>query len=64
MNMKLCHKLIPLIPNDKIIVAESGVNNIDIIKELHSIKTDAFLIGEHFMRVNSIKDELNKFKKI
>lgn len=64
MDMNLCDKLIPMIPKDKIIVAESGVSNCEVIKRLHSIGADAFLIGEHFMRVASIKEELHKFKEI
>ncbi|RXI24883.1 indole-3-glycerol phosphate synthase TrpC [Aliarcobacter trophiarum] len=62
MDMKLCETLIPLIPKDKIIVAESGVSDIEVIKRLHNVGADAFLIGEHFMRVPSIKEELKKFK--
>lgn len=62
MDMKLCETLIPLIPKDKIVVAESGVSDTEVIKHLHSIGADAFLIGEHFMRVPSIKEELKKFK--
>ena len=62
MDMTLCEKLIPMIPNGKIIVAESGVSNTEIIKHLSEIGADAFLIGEHFMRVPSIEEELKKFK--
>jgi indole-3-glycerol phosphate synthase len=62
MDMTLCDQLIPMIPNGKIIVAESGVSNTETIKRLSSIGADAFLIGEHFMRVPSIEDELTKFK--
>ncbi|OCL82698.1 indole-3-glycerol phosphate synthase TrpC [Arcobacter porcinus] len=62
MDMELCEKLIPKIPKDKIVVAESGVSDINIIKKLHKIGADAFLIGEHFMRVPSIKDEMINFK--
>ncbi|BAK72971.1 MAG: indole-3-glycerol phosphate synthase TrpC [Arcobacter sp.] len=62
MDMSLCDKLIPLIPNGKIIVAESGVSDVEVIKRLNSIGADAFLIGEHFMRVPSIEEELKKFK--
>ena len=62
MDMNLCEKLIPLIPEGKIIVAESGVSDIEVIKRLHNLGADAFLIGEHFMRVPSIKEELKKFK--
>ena len=63
MDMTLCEKLIPMIPNGKIIVAESGVSNIETIQRLSAIGADAFLIGEHFMRVPSIEEELKKFKK-
>ncbi len=64
MDMNLCDKLIPMIPNGKIIIAESGVSNIQIIKRLVSIGADAFLIGEHFMKQDSIEDEILKFKNI
>lgn len=62
MDMNLCEELIPLIPEGKIIIAESGVSDIEVIKRLHNLGADAFLIGEHFMRVPSIKEELKKFK--
>ncbi len=62
MNMKLCEELIPLIPENKIKVAESGIDNIETIKYLHSIKVDAFLIGEHFMRQDDIIKEVTKLK--
>jgi indole-3-glycerol phosphate synthase len=62
MDMTLCDKLIPMIPNGKIIVAESGVSDTETIKRLSEIGADAFLIGEHFMRVPSIEEELKKFK--
>ncbi len=50
MDMKLCYDLIPMIPNGKIIVAESGVADRQTIDELSEIGVDAFLIGEHLMR--------------
>ena len=62
MNMKLCESLIPLIPKNKIKVAESGISDIKTIKYLHSIKVDAFLIGEHFMRQDNIITEVRKLK--
>lgn len=62
MDMELCDKLIPLIPNSKIIVAESGVSDIKTLQRLSKIGADAFLIGEHFMRVSSIEEELYNFK--
>ena len=50
MDMNLCEKLIPLIPNGKIIVAESGIVTHEQVQELNKIGVDAFLVGEHFMR--------------
>ena len=62
MDMQLSHKLIPLIPNSKIIVAESGINNYETVKELSSVGADAFLVGEHFMRQNDITKAVKKLK--
>jgi len=50
MDMDLSARLIPLIPNGKIIVAESGLHNHEQLVELNKIGVDAFLIGEFFMR--------------
>ncbi|MCW1360694.1 indole-3-glycerol phosphate synthase TrpC [Campylobacter sp. CCS1377] len=64
MHMDLCEKLIPQIPNSKIIIAESGLEDKEFLKHLQDIGVDAFLIGEYFMRqadegkalLNLIKD--------
>jgi len=64
MHMDLSEKLMPLIPKDTIIVAESGIDNFETIKKLHQNGVDAFLIGEHFMRQNDIKKEVLKLKGI
>ncbi|MCK5110200.1 MAG: indole-3-glycerol phosphate synthase TrpC [Arcobacteraceae bacterium] len=62
MDMQLCDKLIPMIPNGKIIVAESGVSNCETIQRLSEIGADAFLIGEHFMRQDDIGAEVRRLK--
>jgi len=62
MDMNLCHQLIPMIPNGKIIVAESGVSDQNVIQELSEAGADAFLIGEHFMRQDDIGAEVRKLK--
>ena len=62
MDMELCDKLIPLIPNGKIIVAESGVSDCETINRLSSVGADAFLIGEHFMRQDDIGAEVKRLK--
>lgn len=63
MDMNLCFDLIPLIPNGKIIIAESGIQNKDIIVELSHAGADAFLIGEHFMRQDDIVGSLQNIKQ-
>lgn len=62
MDMELCHKLIPLIPNGKIIVAESGIYEHKQLEELHKIGVDAFLVGESFMRQNDIEGAIRTLK--
>jgi len=64
MDMDLSKKLIPLLPKEVIIVAESGISDFETIKRLHLNGVDAFLIGEHFMRQNDIKREVLKLKGI
>ena len=64
MDMELCNKLIPLIPNGKIIVAESGINDKQTIEDLHKVGVDAFLIGEHFMRQDDIVSSVSELKKV
>ncbi len=62
MDMKLSEKLIPLIPNGKIIVAESGINDHETVVELNKIGADAFLVGEHFMRQDDITTAIRTLK--
>ena len=62
MDMKLSEKLIPLIPNNKIIVAESGINDHEIVKELSKVGADAFLVGEHFMRQEDVTQAVKDLK--
>ncbi|MDD5359608.1 MAG: indole-3-glycerol phosphate synthase TrpC [Sulfurovaceae bacterium] len=62
MDMSLSEKLIPLIPNGKIIVAESGIDNHETVIELAKVGADAFLVGEHFMRQNDITKAISDLK--
>ncbi|WP_276881955.1 indole-3-glycerol phosphate synthase TrpC [Campylobacter cuniculorum] len=63
MHMDLCEKLIPQIPNSKIIVAESGLNDKAFIKHLQNLGVDAFLIGEYFMRQDDEGEALKEVIK-
>jgi indole-3-glycerol phosphate synthase len=63
-DFSLSEKLIPLIPKNKIIVAESGINSFEQIKYLHSMGADAFLIGEFLMKEKSIPLALSELKNL
>lgn len=49
-----CEKLLPLIPDDRVKVAESAVRTHDDYRYLQSLRFDAALIGEAFMRADDI----------
>jgi indole-3-glycerol phosphate synthase len=61
-DMELSFKLIPLIPNSKIIVAESGIKDRETMIELSKAGADAFLIGEHFMRQKDVTKVIRELK--
>ncbi|WP_297193614.1 indole-3-glycerol phosphate synthase TrpC [uncultured Campylobacter sp.] len=54
MDMKLGYKLFELMPKELIRVAESGLDDKNILLELDSAGVDAFLIGEYFMRQSDV----------
>lgn len=62
MNMNLSYDLIPLIPNGKIIVAESGIYEHGQLEDLNKAGVDAFLVGESLMRQENVEGALKKLK--
>lgn len=60
-DLKTCENLIPKVPKDKIIVAESGIQTHKDVEHLRSLGANAVLIGETFMRA---KDVGAKIKEI
>ena len=46
----MCEKLLPLIPQGKIVVAESGISDHADCKRLAKAGVEAFLVGEALMR--------------
>lgn len=62
MDMELSYKLMPLIPNNKIIVAESGIYEHGQLEELSKAGVDAFLVGESLMRQNDVESALRCLK--
>jgi indole-3-glycerol phosphate synthase len=62
MDMDLSKRLIPLLPEDVIVVAESGINDFETVEKLSKNGVDAYLVGEHFMRQDNIKEAVLKLK--
>ncbi len=62
MDMSLTEKLVPLIPKNKIIVAESGITTHETVKALSEVGADAFLVGEHLMRQENVTQALRQLK--
>jgi indole-3-glycerol phosphate synthase len=62
MDMNLCYNLIPMIPNGKIIVAESGIYEHEQLQDLSKAGVDAFLVGESLMRQDDEEEALKKLK--
>jgi indole-3-glycerol phosphate synthase len=62
MDMNLCYDLIPLIPNGKIIVAESGIYEHGQLADLNKAGVDAFLVGESLMRQDDVESALRCLK--
>ena len=64
-DLSTCTTLRPLVSEDKIFVAESGIRNSDDIADLRGAKVDAVLIGETLMRApdkRAALEELNGTK--
>lgn len=53
-------QLVKYIPDNKIVVSESGINNKDLILTLQKEGIDAFLIGEAFMREEDVGKKLRE----
>ncbi len=62
MDMNLSYELVPMIPNGKIIVAESGISDHEQLVELSKIGIDAFLVGESLMRSGDEYEALKSLK--
>ena len=56
-------KLIPMIPDDKIIVGESGIKTIEDAQELYNAGCDSLLIGEFLMRSENKAGLIKKLKE-
>ncbi len=49
------------LPQDKVLISESGLDSIHLIKKLHNFGYRGFLMGEHFMKNDSPGKEAKQF---
>lgn len=61
-DIKMTLRLREYIPNDCLVISESGINKIDQIKMLKNSNIDGILIGESFMRCNDIRKMAKEFR--
>ena len=59
-DIKNCVRLIPQIPKDKVIVAESGIKTNDDVLMLKELGAHAVLIGETFMKSDDIAAKIKE----
>ena len=59
-DLETSHRLIPQIPSDKVIVAESGIDDFAEIQQLKNLGAHAVLIGESFMKEKDIGKKIRK----
>nr|CAA6826825.1 MAG: Indole-3-glycerol phosphate synthase (EC [uncultured Thiotrichaceae bacterium] len=52
--------LLPLVPEDTVLVTESGIHSQADVQQMRQHNINAFLVGEAFMRAEQPGDELNK----
>jgi len=52
--------LLPLIPEDRIVITESGIHSIEDVEKMRAHNINSFLVGEAFMRVEDPGSELHK----
>lgn len=55
-------RLINRIPNDRAVVSESGIRSAEDLKYVKSLGVDAVLIGEAFMKADSINGKINELR--
>lgn len=54
--------LLPMIPEGKVIVSESGFHTAEDIAKLKGTRVNAILVGESFMRTDNIEKKAQEFR--
>lgn len=63
-DLKTTEKLMNYIPHDRVVVSESGIKTQDDMRYLKDLGVNAVLIGETFMRADSINEKIKEFKLV
>ena len=63
-DMNTTRRLAPFVPEDKILVSESGINTLEDILALRQEGVDAFLIGEALIKEENIGKKLKELRGI
>ena len=56
-NLNTTADLIKFIPNDYLVISESGISTKDDIKFIMDFEVNSFLIGENFMKSNNLEQD-------
>jgi indole-3-glycerol phosphate synthase len=62
-DLSVTEKIRKKVPDDVIVISESGINKKDDIKYLYNSGANAFLIGEYLMKSEDIRSKLKKLKE-
>jgi indole-3-glycerol phosphate synthase len=62
-DLKTTESLSELIPPEVVLVSESGIKTRDHLDRLKKTRIDGILVGEHFMRLENIGAEVQKFRE-
>ena len=62
-SLKTSIELAKIIPDEVILVSESGINMEQNVRDFHSTKIKAVLVGEHFMKSDKIELSVKEFKE-
>jgi indole-3-glycerol phosphate synthase len=52
----------PMVPQDRLVISESGIRNADDIKRLRLVPVDGFLVGESLLKQDNISKALNNLR--
>jgi indole-3-glycerol phosphate synthase len=63
-NLDITNKLIPMIPKDRIVVAESGIHNNQDVKFVKEAGADAILVGTSLMKTDNVADKINELLSV